>query len=59
MLSLLLYPTLLADPFYEGIRTNGRPGARWISFLLKMRDHLNRELSLHGDGPSILLNVSL
>jgi len=52
-------PTLLADPHYEGIGTNGRPGARWISLLLKMRDDLNRERSLHGYGPSILLKVSL
>jgi hypothetical protein len=40
--SLLLSPTLLADLLYEGIGTNGRPGARSISMLLKMRDHLNR-----------------
>jgi len=53
------YPTLLADPLYEGIGTNGGPGARWISFLLKMRDGLNRERSLHGYGPSTLLKVSL
>ena len=28
-----------------------------ISFLLKMRDHLNREPSLHGDGPSIVVRL--
>ena len=27
--------------------------------LLEMRDHLNRELSLHGDGGMVLLNVRL
>ncbi len=42
MSSLPLYPTLLADPHYEGIGTNGRPEARWISVLLKMRDALHR-----------------
>ena len=40
--SLPLYPTLLADPRYEGRGTNGRPGARCISFLRKMRDARHR-----------------
>lgn len=40
--SLPLSPTLLADSLYERIGTNGRPGARCVSLLLKMRDALHR-----------------
>jgi hypothetical protein len=39
--------------------TNGKPGARQISFLLEMRDHLNREQSLHDDGIVVVPNVNL
>ncbi len=45
-------------PWYEGkYRTNGTPRARRISLLLRMRDHLNREFSLHGDGISVVPKV--
>jgi len=39
--------------------TNGTPGARQVSFLLEMRDHLNREQSLHGDGTVAVPKVGL
>ncbi len=39
--------------------TNRKPGARPISFLLEMRDHLNREQSLHGDGTAAIPKVGL
>jgi hypothetical protein len=36
-----------------------RPGLLPYSFLLEMRDHLNREQSLHGDGIVVILKVGL
>jgi len=49
--SLPLSPPLLADPHYEGIRRNGRPGARSLSFLLKMRECLHRKFLQCGHDP--------
>jgi hypothetical protein len=56
--SMTVLSNLSGMPFVRG--REGRtdePRAHRVSFLLKMRDHLNRESSLHGDGGMVLLDV--
>src|SRR5882724_13613707 len=47
--------TLLADPLYEEIGTNGSASCMLDLLLLKRRDDLNRGQSLHGYGGPLLL----